>query len=191
MLRLHCTYTYTYTCLMPNKTIYVKDADVPLFEQAQEQLGDSVSAMFAEFLRDRVANLTPEEGRLIAFLNQIRENRETAKKDRSLPQFIDGEFAEAEAYADKATKSFQRGEIRKTKSSSTLRTFTAIKRSGTLRTQGSLPRRSPKCLKHPEHALPLTRIAGSSNSPDSMRGDAKVLAFLKKAYVKWASRSFT
>ena len=100
---------------MPNKTLYVKDADVPLFEQAQEQLGDSVSSMFAEFLRDRVAKLTPEEGRIIALLNQIRDNRETAKKDRRLPQFIDGEYAEAEKYADKALKSFIRGEIRKTK----------------------------------------------------------------------------
>jgi hypothetical protein len=100
---------------MPNKTLYVKDADVPLFEQAQEQLGDSISSMFAEFLRDRVANLTPEEGRLITLLNQIKENRETAKRERALPQFIDGEYAEAEAYAEKALKSFQRGEIRKTK----------------------------------------------------------------------------
>jgi hypothetical protein len=100
---------------MPNKTLYVKDADVALFEQAQQQLGDSVSSMFAEFLRDRVANLTPEEGRLISLLNQIRENRESVKKDRALPAFIDSEFAEAEVYADKAMKSFQRGEIRKTK----------------------------------------------------------------------------
>jgi hypothetical protein len=100
---------------MPNKTLYLKDADVPLFEQAQEQLGDSVSSLFAEFLRDRVANLTPEQGRLITLLNQIRENREAAKKDRALPEFIDSEFAEAEAYADKAMKSFQRGEVRKAK----------------------------------------------------------------------------
>lgn len=100
---------------MPNKTLYVKDADLPLFEQAQEQLGDSVSSMFAEFLRDRVANLKPEEGRLIALLNRIRESRDTAKNDRSLPAFLDGEFAEAEAYAEKALKSFQRDEIRKTK----------------------------------------------------------------------------
>jgi hypothetical protein len=105
----------TYTGVMPNKTLYVKDADVPLFERAQEQLGDSVSSMFAEFLRDRVENLTPEEGRIIALLNQIRDSRETANKDRSLPQFIDGEYAEAEAYADKALKSFNRSEIRKTK----------------------------------------------------------------------------
>jgi hypothetical protein len=60
----------------------VKDADVPLFELAQEQLGEGVSSIFAEFLRDRVANLTPEEGRIIALLNQIKDNRETAKKDR-------------------------------------------------------------------------------------------------------------
>lgn len=109
------TCTYTYTWYMPNKTLYVKDADVPLFEQAQEQLGDSISSIFAEFLRDRMANLTPEEGRLIALLNQIRENRETAKKDRALPTFIDSQFAEAEVYADKAIKSFQRGQIRKAK----------------------------------------------------------------------------
>src|SRR5688572_7633854 len=99
---------------MPNKTLYVKDADVPLFELAQEQLGESVSSIFAEFLRDRVANLTPEEGRIIALLNQIRDNRETAKKDRGVPQFIDGAYAEAEKYADKALKSFTRGDIRKT-----------------------------------------------------------------------------
>jgi hypothetical protein len=100
---------------MPNKTLYVKDADLPLFEQAQEQMGDSMSSMFAEFLRDRVANLKPEEGRLIALLNQIRASRDTAKKDRGLPQFLDAEFAEAEAFAEKALKTFQRAEIRKTK----------------------------------------------------------------------------
>ena len=38
--------------MMPNKTIYIKDSDLPLLEQAQKQLGDSVSSMFAEFLRD-------------------------------------------------------------------------------------------------------------------------------------------
>lgn len=116
--RLRClvyTYTYTYTGDMPNKTLYIKDADIALFEKAQEQLGDSVSSMFAEFLRDRVANLTPEEGRIIALVNQVKANRENARKDRKLPQYIDGEYAEAERYAQKALKSFGRGEIRKTK----------------------------------------------------------------------------
>ena len=64
---------------MPNKTIYVKDTDLPLLEQAQEQLA-----------------------------------REALKK-RSLPEFIDGEYAEAQAYAEKALKSFRASEISRTK----------------------------------------------------------------------------
>ena len=100
---------------MPNKTLYVKDADLPLFEQAQEQLGDSVSSMFAEFLRERVAGLTPEEGRIVELINEISRAREIASKTRNLPQFIDAEYEEAEEHCKKALKSFQRGEIRKTK----------------------------------------------------------------------------
>src|SRR4051794_28642624 len=104
-----------YTWDMPNKTLYVKDADLPLFEQAQEQLGDSVSSMFAEFLRERVAVLTPEEGRIVELMNEISRAREVASKARNLPQFIDAEFEAAEEHCKKALKSFQRGDIRKTK----------------------------------------------------------------------------
>ena len=104
-----------YTWYMPNKTLYVKDADLPLFEQAQEQLGDSVSSMFAEFLRERVAGLTPEEGRIVELMNEISRARGVASKARNLPQFIDAEYEEAEEHCKKALKSFQRGDIRKTK----------------------------------------------------------------------------
>jgi DNA replication initiation complex subunit (GINS family) len=100
---------------MPNKTIYVKDTDLPLLEQAQERLGDSVSSMFAEFLRERVANLTPEENQIIELINQIAATRESLKKQRDLPEFIESEHAEAQSYAEKALKSFRAGEIRKTK----------------------------------------------------------------------------
>ncbi|MEA3160239.1 MAG: hypothetical protein QOD95_1787 [Gammaproteobacteria bacterium] len=100
---------------MPNKTIYVKDSDLPLLEQAQEQLGDSVSSMFAEFLRERVSKLTPQENRIIELINQITATREALKKERDLPEFIESEYAEAQAYAEKALKSFRAGEIRKTK----------------------------------------------------------------------------
>ena len=99
---------------MPNKTIYVKDTDLPLLEQAQEQLGDSVSSMFAEFLRERVAKLTPEENRIIELINEIVMARE-ALRERSLPEFIDGEYAEAQAYAEKSLKSFRASEISRTK----------------------------------------------------------------------------
>ena len=100
---------------MPNKTLYVKDADLPLFEQAQEQLGESVSSMFAEFLRERVAGLTPEEDRIVELMNEISRAREITSKARNLPQFINAEYEEAQEHCKKALKSFQRGEIRKTK----------------------------------------------------------------------------
>ncbi len=106
--------TYTHK-VMPNKTIYVKDTDLPLLEQAQAQLGDSVSSMFAEFLRERVARLTPEENTIIELINQITATREVVKQQRNLPEFIECEHAEAQAFAEKALKSFRAGEIRKTK----------------------------------------------------------------------------
>ena len=101
--------------MMPNKTIYVKDSDLPLFEQAQEQLGDSVSSMFAEFLRERVAKLTPEEGRIIELINQTARKRTAVSKERGLPGFLEAEYAESEAYAEKALKSLRAGEIRNAK----------------------------------------------------------------------------
>jgi hypothetical protein len=100
---------------MPNKTLYVKDADLSLFEQAHDQLGDSVSSMFAEFLRERVASLTPEEGRIVGLMSEINRARDAVIKARNLPQFLDAEYAEAEAYGKKALKSFHRGDIRKAK----------------------------------------------------------------------------
>lgn len=100
---------------MPNKTIYLKDTDVALFEQAQEQLGDSVSSIFADFLRERVAKLTPVESRIVELLNRIARSREQVKKDRAVPAFVDSEYAEAEAYATRALKSLRSGEVSKTK----------------------------------------------------------------------------
>ena len=100
---------------MPNKTIYVKDTDLPLLEQAQEQLGDSISSMFAEFLRERVAKLSPEENRIIGLIDEITTTREALDKQRDLPAFIESQHAEAQSYAERALKSFRAGKIRKTK----------------------------------------------------------------------------
>jgi iron uptake system EfeUOB component EfeO/EfeM len=59
--------------------------------------------------------LTPQENRIIELINQITATREALKKERDLPEFIESEYAEAQAYAEKALKSFRAGEIRKTK----------------------------------------------------------------------------
>lgn len=101
---------------MPNKTIYVKDADLPLLEQAQAQLGDSVSSMFAEFLHERaVINLTPEENRIIDLINRINRKREILAREQSLPKFLDGEYVAAERHAERSLKSLRSGEIRTAK----------------------------------------------------------------------------
>ncbi len=105
-----------YTCtVMPNKTIYIKDSDLPLFEQAQEQIGESISSLFADFLRERVAGLTPQERTILELRTQIAKEREALKEERALPDFIDREFAAAEANASKSLKSLRSGEIKNAK----------------------------------------------------------------------------
>lgn len=42
---------------MPNKTLYVREADIPLWNEAQDAMGVSISALFAEFLRERLAKM--------------------------------------------------------------------------------------------------------------------------------------
>jgi len=42
---------------MPNKTLYVRESDLALWDLAQAQLGQSMSALFAEFLRERVQTM--------------------------------------------------------------------------------------------------------------------------------------
>src|SRR5436305_14950070 len=98
---------------MPNKTSYVKDTDLSLLEQAQEQPGDNVSSMFAEFLGERVAKLTPEEHRIIELINQITTISEALKRQRDQPEFVDSEHAEAQSNTEKALKSPLAGDTRK------------------------------------------------------------------------------
>lgn len=100
---------------MPAKTIYVKDADLTLFEQAQEQLGDSVSSMFSEFLRERVANLNPVEGRIMHLIEDIASKRDAVKKQRGIPEFVAAQYAESEGHAEKALKNLRRGRVRDAK----------------------------------------------------------------------------
>ena|SRR5208282_5077120 len=39
---------------MPNKTIYIKDSDVPLWDRAQKELGESISSAFVDYLKERL-----------------------------------------------------------------------------------------------------------------------------------------
>lgn len=39
---------------MPNKTIYIKDSDLPLWDRAQKELGESISSAFVDYLKARL-----------------------------------------------------------------------------------------------------------------------------------------
>jgi len=39
---------------LPNKTIYIKDADLALWDRAQHELEESVSSAFVDYLRERL-----------------------------------------------------------------------------------------------------------------------------------------
>lgn len=100
---------------MPNKTIYVKDSELQLFEEIQEQLSTSLSSLFSEFLRERVANMNPAESRIASMIGQISARREAAQADRGIPPFINGGYALAEEYAKKSLRAIQTGKIRDAK----------------------------------------------------------------------------
>jgi hypothetical protein len=100
---------------MPNKTLYIKDSDLPLFEQAQHELGESISSLFADFLKQRVASLSPAEHRIADLIHRIGEERESAVSDRNVPSFVAQEFADAQAYAERSLKSLRSGDVRKAK----------------------------------------------------------------------------
>ncbi len=47
---------------MPQKTIYVKDADLPLMKRAESELGVSLSALFAECLKEHLERAQAKGG---------------------------------------------------------------------------------------------------------------------------------
>jgi len=53
---------------MPNKTIYIKDADLPLWNRAQEKLGESISSVFVDCLKER---LETSRARKIGSIDEI------------------------------------------------------------------------------------------------------------------------
>ena len=67
---------------MPNKTIYIRDADIPLWELAQAELGESISALFVKFLREKLPMVD-------AFIHVVH----------STPSSLDGEPAFAVMFA--------------------------------------------------------------------------------------------
>ena len=71
--------------------------DVPA-RRAQDELGKSVSALFAEFLKERLGSVTESEKAVLELIAQIGEERDQATK-RGAGRSVLSQFDEAEAYA--------------------------------------------------------------------------------------------
>jgi hypothetical protein len=70
------------SCFLRSRTIYVRDADVPLFDRAQDELGKSVSALFAEFLKERLGSVTESEKAVLELIAQSRRGAGSGDKAR-------------------------------------------------------------------------------------------------------------
>ena len=44
---------------MPNKTIYIKNADMPLWDRAQQEPGDNMSSILIDCLKERLERADP------------------------------------------------------------------------------------------------------------------------------------
>ena len=56
---------------MPNKTIYISNADLPLWEDAQRELGESISSGFVEYLRDRLKRRKEEKVDMVQAIDAL------------------------------------------------------------------------------------------------------------------------
>ena len=66
--------------MMPNKTIYVADPDLPLFEQAQASAGGNLSAAIARALRAYLAETSASSGEIV--LTVTEQGIKTRKRFR-------------------------------------------------------------------------------------------------------------
>jgi hypothetical protein len=79
---------------MANKTIYVRDADLPLLDAFD---GESISAAFSAFLRERNQRMVPKEKEILQLLASIKEGKIEAEKEGLTVQVDQLKRAEVEA----------------------------------------------------------------------------------------------
>ncbi len=60
---------------MPNTTLYVKEADLPLLEKAKTKLGDSLSSIFVDCLRQRMDHQPPARGKTAKITLETRRSQ--------------------------------------------------------------------------------------------------------------------
>jgi len=90
---------------MANKTIYVKDEDLQIFEEAEKLGGDSLSSVIAEALRRFVATKKAEQQGMQEYTLSVGVLRSQGDDDTRKVRFVGRLLAEAEVLTDHQTSS--------------------------------------------------------------------------------------
>ena len=89
---------------MPNKTIYVKDEDLQIFEEAEKLGGDSLSSIIAEALRRFVATKRAEQQGMQEYTLSVGVLHSQGADTRKV-RFVGRLLAEAEVLTDQTSSS--------------------------------------------------------------------------------------
>ena len=96
---------------MPNKTIYVKDEDLNLFEEAEKLGGESLSGVIAEALRRFVATKKAEQQGMKEHTLPVGVLRSQGADDTRKVRFVGRLLAEAEVYSGQTSSRDDRGTL--------------------------------------------------------------------------------
>lgn len=94
---------------MPNKTIYVRDEDVQLFEEAEKLGGDSLSGVIAEALRRLVDAKRSEAQGMKQHTLTVGILRTRGDDDTRKVRFVGRKLAEAEVFTGQTSSRDDRG----------------------------------------------------------------------------------
>jgi len=96
---------------MPNKTIYVRDEDVSLFEEAEKLGGDSLSSIIAEALRRFVAVKRAEVQGMQEYTLPVGVLCSQGDDDIRQIRFVGRKLAEADVYHGQTNDRRDRGTV--------------------------------------------------------------------------------
>lgn len=94
---------------MPNKTIYVRDEDLPIFEQAEELGGDSLSAVIAEAVKRFVSAEKAKAAGFEQFTLEVGQVNSRGADDVRKIRFVGRKLAGQTAYTGQTSSQDDRG----------------------------------------------------------------------------------
>jgi len=94
---------------VPNKTIYVRDEDLPIFEQAEELGGDSLSAVIAEAVKRFVSAEKAKAAGFEQFTLEVGRVNSRGADDVRKIRFVGRKLAGQTAYTGQTSSQDDRG----------------------------------------------------------------------------------